>query len=147
MQLCAPIVGRAFAAHPRPCASCRQVVADGGELLAPAPHRLVGDDDASLSQDQLNIARAEAEHVMQSGSVPDDLGREPMTIVCVGRRHHASISPGATRAAQFVPAYTGGRSGTLTVDWTQTGHSFQPNISNYLISLASRTGFEPALPP
>jgi hypothetical protein len=34
------------------------------EFLAPAPHRLVGDDDASLSQQQLNITQAEAEHVV-----------------------------------------------------------------------------------
>ncbi len=32
------------------------------ELLAPAPHGLVGDDGASLSQEQLNIPQAEAEH-------------------------------------------------------------------------------------
>jgi hypothetical protein len=28
------------------------------------PYRLVGDDDASLSQQQLNITQAEAEHVV-----------------------------------------------------------------------------------
>ena len=30
------------------------------EFLAPAPHRLVGDDDVTLSQKQLNIPQAEA---------------------------------------------------------------------------------------
>ena len=34
------------------------------EFHAPASHRLVGDDDAALSQDQLHIAQAEAEHVV-----------------------------------------------------------------------------------
>jgi hypothetical protein len=33
------------------------------EFLPPAPYRLVGDVDATLSQDQLNIPQAEAEHV------------------------------------------------------------------------------------
>jgi hypothetical protein len=54
------------------------------ELLAPAPHRLVGDDNTSLSQDQLNIAQAETEHVVQPDGMADDLGGEPMTIVRIG---------------------------------------------------------------
>ena len=41
----------------------------GGELLAPAAHRLLGDDDTTLSQDQLNIPQAEAEHMVQLDSV------------------------------------------------------------------------------
>ena len=43
-----------------------------GELLAPASHGLIGDDDPALSQDQLNIAQAEAEHVVEPDSVADD---------------------------------------------------------------------------
>jgi hypothetical protein len=58
------------------------------EFQAPASHRLVGDDDAALSQDQLHIAQAEAEHVVQPDGVADDLGWEPMTIVGVGWRLH-----------------------------------------------------------
>jgi hypothetical protein len=33
-------------------------------LIAPASHRLVGDGDTALSQDQLDIAQAEAEYVV-----------------------------------------------------------------------------------
>ena len=49
----------------------------------------VGDDDAALGQDQLHIAQAEAEHVVQPDGMADDLGWEPMTIVGVGWRLHA----------------------------------------------------------
>jgi hypothetical protein len=41
------------------------------EFLAPAPHRLIGDDNASLRQEQLNIAQAEAEHMVQPHGVAD----------------------------------------------------------------------------
>ena len=67
------------------------------ELLAPASHRLVGDDDTALGQDQLDIAQAEAEHVVQPDGMADDLGGEPMTVVWVGWRLHAASlvrSPG-----------------------------------------------------
>jgi hypothetical protein len=60
------------------------------EFLAPAPHRLVGDDDAALSQDQLHIAQAEAEQVVQPDGMADDLGGEPMTIVRIRRWLHAA---------------------------------------------------------
>ena len=63
------------------------------ELLAPALYRLVGDIDATLSQDQLNIPQAEAERVVQPDGMADDLGGEPTTIVRVGwRLHHASLT-------------------------------------------------------
>jgi hypothetical protein len=39
-----------------------------GEFLAPASHRLVGDDDAARGQDQLNIPQAQAEQVVQPDS-------------------------------------------------------------------------------
>jgi hypothetical protein len=35
------------------------------EFLAPASYRLVGDDETAPSQEQLNILRAQAEHVIQ----------------------------------------------------------------------------------
>jgi hypothetical protein len=60
-----------------------------GEFLAPASHRLVGNDDTAFSQDQLDIAQAEAEHVIQPDGVADDLGREPMAIVGVRWWRHA----------------------------------------------------------
>jgi hypothetical protein len=59
------------------------------EFLAPAPHRLVGDDDAALSQKQLNIAQAEAEHMIQPYSMDDDLRGEAMAVVWVRWRLHA----------------------------------------------------------
>src|ERR1700691_3301282 len=42
-------------------------------LLAPAPHGLVADDDAPLGQKQFDVAKAEAEHVVQPHSMADDL--------------------------------------------------------------------------
>jgi hypothetical protein len=44
----------------------------------------VGHDHAALGQDQLDIPQTEAEHVIQSDSVADDLGREPMPSVADG---------------------------------------------------------------
>jgi hypothetical protein len=60
------------------------------EFLAPAAHRLVGDNNAALSQDQLNIAPAEAEYVIQPHGLADDLGGKPMAVVRVGWRLHAA---------------------------------------------------------
>ena len=34
------------------------------EFLAPAPHGIIGDDDAPLGEKQLDVPQAEAEHVM-----------------------------------------------------------------------------------
>ena len=61
-----------------------------GEFLAPAAHRLVGHDDATLSQDQFDIPQAEAEHVVQPDSVADDLGRKAMAVLGVGLWLHAT---------------------------------------------------------
>src|SRR6185437_7258259 len=44
----------------------------------------MGDQDAALSQDQLNIAEAEAEHMIQPHGVTDDLGREAMAMIRTG---------------------------------------------------------------
>jgi hypothetical protein len=55
------------------------------EFPAPAPHGLIGDDNAPLRQKQLNITEAEAEHVIQPDSMADDLGREAMAVVRVWR--------------------------------------------------------------
>jgi len=72
----------------------------GGELLAPAPHRLVGDSDTAFRQDQLDIAQAEAERMVQRDSVADDLGREPMTVVWVWWWHRVPVSPASAAAAK-----------------------------------------------
>ena len=54
------------------------------EFLAPAPNGLIGDDDATFSQEQLNIPQAEAEHMVQPDSLADDLGGKAMAVVRVG---------------------------------------------------------------
>ena len=46
-------------------------------------HGLIGDDNASLSQKQLNITQAKVEHMIQPDSMADDLGGEPMTVMRV----------------------------------------------------------------
>jgi hypothetical protein len=74
---------------PRPAAP--QAIGEiRAEFLAPPSHRLVGDDNASFSQDQFNISQAEAEHMVQPHDMADDLRREPMTIVRVGWWLHAA---------------------------------------------------------
>ena len=60
------------------------------EFLAPPPHCLIGDHDAPLGQEQLDVTQAEAEHVIQPHSMADDLGREAMAVVRVGWRLHAT---------------------------------------------------------
>jgi hypothetical protein len=53
------------------------------ELQAPAPDALVGDDHASLGQQQLDAPPAQAEHVVEPDGVADDLGRKAMAAMCV----------------------------------------------------------------
>jgi hypothetical protein len=77
-----------FVAWSRP-ASSQPIGETRGEFLAPASHRLIGDDDATLSEDQLNIPQALAEHVVQPDRVADDLGGKPMAVVRIGWRFHA----------------------------------------------------------
>jgi len=54
------------------------------ELLAPAPNRLIGDGDSSLGQDQLDVAQAQAENVIQPYSLADDFGRKAMAVAWIG---------------------------------------------------------------
>jgi hypothetical protein len=68
---------------PRPAAA-QAVGKAPAEFPAPSPHRLIGDDNTSLSQKQLDIAQAEAEHMIQPDSIVDDLGGEAMAVVRVG---------------------------------------------------------------
>ena len=42
------------------------------------PDALVGHRDAAFSQDQLNIAQVETEHVIQPDGMADGFGRKPM---------------------------------------------------------------------
>ena len=59
------------------------------ELLAPAPHSLIGNHNASFSQNQLNIPQAEAEYVIEPDSMADDLSWIAMAVMRVGRWFHA----------------------------------------------------------
>ena len=45
------------------------------DFLAPAPYRLLRDEETILGQEQFDITQAEAEHVVQPNSMTDDLGR------------------------------------------------------------------------
>ena len=77
------LVQMPFVAKPWPEAA--QTVGKGlAELPAPAPHRLIGDDNTPLSQKQIDMPQAEAEHVIQPDSLADDLGGKAMAIVRVG---------------------------------------------------------------
>src|ERR1700739_2176368 len=50
---------------PRPWPAAAQAVGKGlAEFLAPAPHGLIGDDNAPLGQKQLDIPQAEAEYMV-----------------------------------------------------------------------------------
>ena len=46
----------------------------GTELQAPVPNALMGYHDAAFGQDQLHVAQAQAEDVIQPHGVVDDLG-------------------------------------------------------------------------
>jgi hypothetical protein len=66
------------------CAPVLALSRRGAELQAPSPHALVGDAHATLGQDQLDIAEAQAEHVVQPYRVVYQLGRKAVAIVRVG---------------------------------------------------------------
>ena len=64
---------------PGPWPSAAQAVGKApAELPAPAPNSLIGDDNATFSQEQLDIPQAEAEHMEQPDSMPDNLGGKAM---------------------------------------------------------------------
>ena len=47
------------------------------------------DNDATFSEEQLNIPQAETEHVIQPDGLADDLGGKAMAVMRVGRWLHA----------------------------------------------------------
>jgi hypothetical protein len=72
-----------------------QAICEGlAKLLAPLTNRLMGDDNATFSQKQLNIPPADAEHVVQPHSVTDALGGEAVAVVWAGWRLHAASLAG-----------------------------------------------------
>jgi hypothetical protein len=58
------------------------------EPQAPSADAFIGDNYAALDQEQLDVAKAQTEHVVEPDSVPDQLSREAVTIVCIGRLLH-----------------------------------------------------------
>jgi hypothetical protein len=75
---------------PGPWSAVAQAIGEAlAELLAPAPHGLVGADNAPLSEMQLNIPQTETEHMIQPDSMVDDLGGKAMAVVRVGWWLHA----------------------------------------------------------
>jgi hypothetical protein len=77
-----------FIAWPRPPVA-HAISERRGKFPAPAPDRLIGDNDAALSQNHLNIPQTEAEDVVQPDGVADNLSGEAMSIVRIRRRLHA----------------------------------------------------------
>jgi hypothetical protein len=53
----------------------------GTELQTPVPNAPVGHQDAAFGQDQLDIAQAQAEDMVQPSGMVDDLGRKPVARV------------------------------------------------------------------
>ena len=70
------------------------------QLQTPLPDALIRDNDTSFSQQQFNVPKAQAEYVVQSDRVADQLGREAVAIVRVGWLAHPAI---LARAAPVEP--------------------------------------------
>ena len=70
------------------------------EFLAPLTNRLIRDNDATFSQQQLNISQAEAEHVIQPDRMADDLGRKAVAVVRIGWGFHADSLAGLQPTGQ-----------------------------------------------
>jgi hypothetical protein len=84
-------------AQPPGCGRAAHPVGEtGSEFLAPASHRLVGGDDAALSQEKLNIPQAE--HVLQPDGVADE--GEPVAVVGLWWRLHAASFAGRQACGQ-----------------------------------------------
>jgi hypothetical protein len=81
-----PLVSRPWSAASQAARECL------AELLAPLTNRLMGDNDATFSLQQLNISQAEAEHVIQPDRVADDLGRKAVAVVRIGGGFMPTVS-------------------------------------------------------
>ena len=89
-----PLVSRPWSAASQAARECL------AELLAPLTNGLIRDNDATFSQQQLNISQAEAEHVIQPDRVADDLGRKAVAVVRIGGGLHADRLAGLQPAGQ-----------------------------------------------
>jgi hypothetical protein len=70
-----PFITRPWPATPDPFREAR------AEFRAPAAHGFVRQGDASLGQQQFNVAEAQTERVIQPYGVTDDLRGEPVAVV------------------------------------------------------------------
>src|SRR5271165_2231146 len=67
-----------------------------------SPNALIGDSHTALGQDQLDITKTQAEHVVEPDRMADEIGREAVAIVRIWRRlHHAIL--GQAAAARLLP--------------------------------------------
>ena len=87
-----------FIAWPRPSAA-HEVGERRGKFPAPAPDRLVGANNARLSQKRLNNPQAEVEDVIQPDGVADDPRREAVAVVRSGGCLSPTVLPAASLQA------------------------------------------------
>ena len=66
---------------------------DRTEPLAPLPNRLVGDRHASLREEILSIAEAEAESIVEPDRVADDVRWESISVIAGGLAPHRPALP------------------------------------------------------
>ena len=111
------------------------------EFLAPAPHCLIGDHDAPLSQEQLDVTQAEAEHVIQPYSMADELGRKAMAVMRVGWWLHATTFVRLSRAAN--PGYRDNAVATLAAEDRRPAR--RPVGERHLPMLVTRPGIRPVM--
>jgi hypothetical protein len=79
-----------------------QAVCEGlAKLLAPASNGLIRDCDAPLGQQEFNVSKAEAEHVIQPDRMADDLGGEAMAVAWVRWGPHAASLASLQPACQI----------------------------------------------
>src|SRR3954447_26628839 len=72
----------------------------GAELEAPLTYALMADDNAPLGKDELHLAQAQTEDVIEPDSVADDLGREAVSGVGGGLGYHLAILAQPYRSGQ-----------------------------------------------
>src|SRR5271166_5212636 len=78
----------------RPWPAAAKVVGKAlAEFLAPASNGLIGDDNTTLGQKQMNTPQAETEHMIQPDRMADDLDGKAMPVARIGWRFHAASLP------------------------------------------------------
>jgi hypothetical protein len=67
----------------------------GSKLLTPLPDGLIGDDDASLRQELLDVPETQAESVVKPHCVTNDLRGESVSVVAASIVIHPPSLPGS----------------------------------------------------